>query len=306
MIRPILKYGESPLHDRAAPVDAITPEVDRSSKTWSKRCMRRQGSGWPLRRSASCSGRRRADRAGRADRLAQQRGGVQLLRQQEHDHRRGRHGVGRRRGAPGARPAAALARDDGQHAGPRPRSGRRLRRGRLRAQLPDGRAAGRPRAGPAGSAAGLERDATRADRRLPGRAGRGGARGRGAVPGRPPHRRPPAAGGVAGRDGPGGRDGRDARVRCADQRPLPADPPVRLLPAHVQAGGATADRAVRGPGADVTVASRAEHRGRRSRRGRSAGSARPAGLTGARTGGSRWIFRRGPCWWWAGLDTSAR
>jgi peptide deformylase len=29
MIRPILKYGDSPLHDRAAPVDAITPEIDR-------------------------------------------------------------------------------------------------------------------------------------------------------------------------------------------------------------------------------------------------------------------------------------
>ena len=29
MIRPILKYGESPLHERAAPVDAITPEIDR-------------------------------------------------------------------------------------------------------------------------------------------------------------------------------------------------------------------------------------------------------------------------------------
>jgi peptide deformylase len=29
MIRPILKYGDSILHDRARPVDAITPEVDR-------------------------------------------------------------------------------------------------------------------------------------------------------------------------------------------------------------------------------------------------------------------------------------
>ena len=29
MIRPILKYGESPLHTRARDVDAITPEVDR-------------------------------------------------------------------------------------------------------------------------------------------------------------------------------------------------------------------------------------------------------------------------------------
>jgi len=29
MIRPILKYGESPLHERAAPVDAMTPEIDR-------------------------------------------------------------------------------------------------------------------------------------------------------------------------------------------------------------------------------------------------------------------------------------
>ena len=29
MIRPILKYGDSPLHERAAPVDAITPEIDR-------------------------------------------------------------------------------------------------------------------------------------------------------------------------------------------------------------------------------------------------------------------------------------
>jgi peptide deformylase len=29
MIRPILKYGDSPLHDRAAPVDVITPEIDR-------------------------------------------------------------------------------------------------------------------------------------------------------------------------------------------------------------------------------------------------------------------------------------
>jgi peptide deformylase len=29
MIRPILKYGEAPLLDRAVPVEAITPEVDR-------------------------------------------------------------------------------------------------------------------------------------------------------------------------------------------------------------------------------------------------------------------------------------
>src|SRR5262245_13422164 len=29
MIRPILKYGESPLHGQARPVDAITPELDR-------------------------------------------------------------------------------------------------------------------------------------------------------------------------------------------------------------------------------------------------------------------------------------
>jgi peptide deformylase len=29
MIRPILKYGDSPLHERAAPVAAITPEIDR-------------------------------------------------------------------------------------------------------------------------------------------------------------------------------------------------------------------------------------------------------------------------------------
>jgi peptide deformylase len=29
MIRPILKYGESPLHDRAVPVEVITPEIDR-------------------------------------------------------------------------------------------------------------------------------------------------------------------------------------------------------------------------------------------------------------------------------------
>jgi peptide deformylase len=29
MIRPILKYGENPLHEPAQPVDAFTPEVDR-------------------------------------------------------------------------------------------------------------------------------------------------------------------------------------------------------------------------------------------------------------------------------------
>src|SRR5438309_10219988 len=29
MIRPILKYGESPLHERAAAVETITPDVDR-------------------------------------------------------------------------------------------------------------------------------------------------------------------------------------------------------------------------------------------------------------------------------------
>ena len=29
MIRPILKYGDTPLHEKAAAVDAITPEVDR-------------------------------------------------------------------------------------------------------------------------------------------------------------------------------------------------------------------------------------------------------------------------------------
>jgi peptide deformylase len=29
MIRPILKYGDSPLHEAAKPVDAITPEIDR-------------------------------------------------------------------------------------------------------------------------------------------------------------------------------------------------------------------------------------------------------------------------------------
>jgi peptide deformylase len=29
MIRPILRYGDSPLHDAAQPVDAITPEIDR-------------------------------------------------------------------------------------------------------------------------------------------------------------------------------------------------------------------------------------------------------------------------------------
>ena len=29
MIRPILKYGESPLHEPALPVDAITPGIDR-------------------------------------------------------------------------------------------------------------------------------------------------------------------------------------------------------------------------------------------------------------------------------------
>jgi peptide deformylase len=29
MIRPILKYGDTPLHEKAAPVDAITPEIDR-------------------------------------------------------------------------------------------------------------------------------------------------------------------------------------------------------------------------------------------------------------------------------------
>jgi len=29
MIRPILKYGESPLHERALPVDAVTPGIDR-------------------------------------------------------------------------------------------------------------------------------------------------------------------------------------------------------------------------------------------------------------------------------------
>jgi peptide deformylase len=29
MIRPILKYGDGPLHERAVPVDAITPDVDR-------------------------------------------------------------------------------------------------------------------------------------------------------------------------------------------------------------------------------------------------------------------------------------
>ncbi len=29
MIRPILKYGERPLHDRARTIDSITPEIDR-------------------------------------------------------------------------------------------------------------------------------------------------------------------------------------------------------------------------------------------------------------------------------------
>lgn len=29
MIRPILKYGDTPLHETARPVDAITPEIDR-------------------------------------------------------------------------------------------------------------------------------------------------------------------------------------------------------------------------------------------------------------------------------------
>jgi peptide deformylase len=29
MIRPILKYGDAPLHEKAAAVDAITPEIDR-------------------------------------------------------------------------------------------------------------------------------------------------------------------------------------------------------------------------------------------------------------------------------------
>lgn len=29
MIRPILKYGEAPLHERAAAVDVLTPEIDR-------------------------------------------------------------------------------------------------------------------------------------------------------------------------------------------------------------------------------------------------------------------------------------
>jgi peptide deformylase len=29
MIRPILKYSDAPLHERATPVDAITPEIDR-------------------------------------------------------------------------------------------------------------------------------------------------------------------------------------------------------------------------------------------------------------------------------------
>ena len=29
MIRPILKYGDAPLHDRARPVDGITPDIDR-------------------------------------------------------------------------------------------------------------------------------------------------------------------------------------------------------------------------------------------------------------------------------------
>ncbi len=29
MIRPILKYGDRMLHDRAAPVDSLTPDVDR-------------------------------------------------------------------------------------------------------------------------------------------------------------------------------------------------------------------------------------------------------------------------------------
>jgi peptide deformylase len=29
MIRPILKYGDQPLHERASPVDAVTPDVDR-------------------------------------------------------------------------------------------------------------------------------------------------------------------------------------------------------------------------------------------------------------------------------------
>jgi len=29
MIRPILKYGDAPLHERAGPVDGITPDIDR-------------------------------------------------------------------------------------------------------------------------------------------------------------------------------------------------------------------------------------------------------------------------------------
>jgi peptide deformylase len=29
MIRPILKYGDTVLHDRAQPIDAITPETER-------------------------------------------------------------------------------------------------------------------------------------------------------------------------------------------------------------------------------------------------------------------------------------
>ena len=48
-----------------------------------------------------------------------------------------------RRGAAAAGPAAAVARDDGEHTGPRPRPRGRLRRRRVRPQLPDGRAARR-------------------------------------------------------------------------------------------------------------------------------------------------------------------
>jgi len=29
MIRPILKYGDAPLHERARPVDGVTPDIDR-------------------------------------------------------------------------------------------------------------------------------------------------------------------------------------------------------------------------------------------------------------------------------------
>ena len=88
---------------------------------------------------------------------------LQLLPEQEHDHRRGRDGrpPRRERRRPGAQPA--LARDDDDDVGPAPRPRGELRRRRRRLQLPDRRDAGCARTRPALAARRAERRARAGD-----------------------------------------------------------------------------------------------------------------------------------------------